>query len=151
MKAFARIDVLIQTLLIIAGLGIGLSVWSGSIDSDYSFLPYFMVGGWQLFSVIVHFAGEGMKMNMLRRIYLIILLIVLVILIGSVASQAIIYTMFGLLFFSPVMAVFYLYTCYRESQLYSQGKAGYDLSGQTMLSGNTPAAVENSAGDSTPG
>lgn len=148
MKAFARIDVIIQTLLIVAGLVIALSVWSGSIFSDYYFLPYFLVGSWQIFSVIVHFAGEGGKMNHLRKTYLITLLLVIIILLGSMMSDAIIYSLFGLLFFSPVMALFYLYTCYRESQLYNRGKAGHDLSGQTPLSGNTPAAVENNAAGS---
>ncbi|MGN6421415.1 MAG: hypothetical protein ACTHMC_28130 [Pseudobacter sp.] len=143
MKAFARIDVIIQTLLILGGLVIALSLWGGSNFSDYYFLPYFIVGAWQIFSVIVHFAGEGGKMNKLRKTYLITLLIVLIILVASMASDAIIYSLFGLLFFSPLMALFYLYTCYRESQLYNQGKAGHDLSGQTLLRGNTPAAVVN--------
>lgn len=147
MKAFARIDVIVQTLFIVAGLAIGLSVWSGSIFSDYYFLPYFMVGGWQIFSVIVHFVGEGGKVNRLRKIYLITLLLVIIILLFSMLSDAIIYSLFGLLIFSPIMAIFYLYTCNHELQLYSQGKAGYDLSGQTLLSGNTPAAVQSNTAE----
>lgn len=144
MKAFARIDVIVQTLLIIAGLVMGLAILSGSIHSDYMFAPYFLVGGWQIFSVIVHLAGEGVKMNTLRKVYLIVLLVVIFIVIASIPS-GVIYTLFGLLIFSPLMAFFYLYTCYRELKLYQQGKAAYDLKGQTSLSGNIPAAIEDNA------
>lgn len=122
MKSFARIDVIFQAILIIIGLALGLAMWSNSIDSDYFFVPYFMVGGWQIFSVIVHFVGEGFRFHKLRKIYLITLLIVLVILIGSAPSGAIIYTLMGLLIFSPFMAVLYWFACYRELELYNQGK-----------------------------
>ncbi|WP_127131032.1 hypothetical protein [Pseudoflavitalea rhizosphaerae] len=118
MKAFARLDVAIQVVLIIIGIAIGLAVASNSIQSDYMFVPYFLVGGWQIFSVIVHLVGEGFRFGAMRKIYLVTLLLVLVILIISVPTEAIIYSLLGLLFFSPVMAIFYLATCYREWQQY---------------------------------
>lgn len=126
MKAFARLDVIIQVILIVSGLAIGLGVMANSIHGDYMFVPYFLVGGWQLFSVIVHLVGEGLKLSTHRKIYLFTLLIVLVVLIASIPSGAIIYTLIGLLFFSPLMAFFYLYTCYKELQSYQQGRNGID-------------------------
>ncbi|QEC42219.1 hypothetical protein [Pseudobacter ginsenosidimutans] len=118
MKAFARLDVAIQVILIIIGISIGLAVASNSIQSDYMFVPYFLVGGWQIFSVIVHLVGEGFRFGTMRKIYLVTLLLVLVILIISVPTEAIIYSLMGLLFFSPLMAIFYLATCYKELQQY---------------------------------
>ena len=120
MKPFARLDVVIQVILIIIGIAIGLAVASNSIQSDYMFVPYFLVGGWQILSVIVHLVGEGFRFSTLRRIYLVTLVLVLVILIISVPTAAIIYSLIGLLFFSPVMAIFYLFTCYKELQQYKQ-------------------------------
>ena len=120
MKAFARLDVAIQVILIIIGIAIGLAVASNSIQSDYMFVPYFLVGGWQIFSVIVHLVGEGFRFGHMRKIYLLTLLLVLVILIISTPTGAIIYALMGLLFFSPLMAIFYLATCYKELQQYKQ-------------------------------
>ncbi len=121
MKAFARLDVIIQVILIVSGLAIGLGVMAGSIHGDYMFVPYFLVGGWQIFSVIVHLVGEGFRFNTRRKAYLITLLLVLVVLIISIPTEAIIYALIGLLFFSPLMAFFYLYTCYKELQKLSAG------------------------------
>lgn len=122
MKSFARIDVIFQAILIVIGLALGLAMWSHTIDGDYFYVPYFLVGGWQIFSVIVHLVGEGLRLHKLRKIYLITLLIVLVILIGSMASEAILFSLMGLLFFSPFMAVFYWFACFRELELYDQVK-----------------------------
>lgn len=132
MKAFARLDVILQVILIVSGLAIGLGVMSGSIHGDYMFGPYFMVGGWQILSVFVHLVGEGFRFNNYRRAYLITLLIVIVILICSLPSDGIIYALIGLLFFSPLMAFFYLYTCYRELKNYQQGKPAWDLSAAAL-------------------
>ena len=128
MKAFARLDVVLQVILIVSGLAIGLGVMANSIQGDYMFAPYFMVGGWQILSVFVHLVGEGFKFNNYRKAYLITLLLVFVILICSLPGGGIIYTLIGLLFFSPLMAFFYLYICYRELKNYQQGKPAWDLS-----------------------
>lgn len=137
MKAFARLDVVIQVILIISGLAIGLATMTNSIHGDYMFFPYFMVGGWQLFSVIVHFVGEGTRMGQLRKIYLgSLVFVILALLLSLAGKEMIIYALFGLLFFSPVMAVFYLFTCYRELQAY-QAKPGNDPVDQ--IAGPPPA------------
>lgn len=126
MKAFARLDVIIQVILIISGLALGLAVMTNSIHSDYMFFPYFLVGGWQIFSVIVHLVGEGTRIRQLRKIYLgILLFVILALLISLVTKEGIIYALFGLLIFSPFMAFFYLFTCYKELQVY-QAKPGND-------------------------
>ena len=142
MKAFARLDVAIQVILIIIGITIGLAVAGNSIQSDYMFVPYFLVGGWQIFSVIVHLVGEGFRFSTMRRIYLVTLLLVLVILIISVPTEAIIYSLLGLLFFSPVMAIFYLITCYRELQQYKQ-TAPAQAGNLSTAGNNDPISQEN--------
>lgn len=143
MKAFARLDVIIQTILIISGLAIGLATLTNSIHGDYMFFPYFLVGGWQIFSVIVHFVGEGTRMGRLRKIYLgMLVFVILALLLSLAGKEMIIYALFGLLFFSPFMAVFYLYTCYREMRLYQAKPADESL--------NLIANLDQSSSESFP-
>ena len=90
------------------------------LDDVNFFLCYFVVGGWQIFSVLVHLVTEGLKLSKMRKIYLISLVIVIGILVISLPGEVIIFSLMGLLFVAPVMAVFYLVTCYRELQTYRQ-------------------------------
>jgi hypothetical protein len=116
MRSFKRIDCIIQGLLIVLGLVMGLS--SGEMLSDdlTFFGGYFLVGGWQLISVIVHFFYDAPYKRVMRKIYLITLGAVILALLLSLPADGIIAMLFGLLFFSPVMAVYYLITCIKETQ-----------------------------------
>jgi hypothetical protein len=138
MKAFARLDVIIQVILIVSGLAIGFGVMAGSISGDYMFVPYFMVGGWQIFSVIVHLVGEGFRFSPLRKAYLSTLILVLVILIISIPAEFIIYALIGLLFFSPLMAFFYLYTCNKELKSYQDGNGEVKIATDDAANAGSP-------------
>lgn len=115
MKAFKTMDYIIQAMLIITGLVIGLQA-KRFLDDEAFFLGYFLVGGWQLISVIVHFFYKAPYKTRSRKIYLITLGIVILALLISLPTDGIIITLFGLLFFSPLMAAYYLVTCIRETK-----------------------------------
>jgi hypothetical protein len=112
MRTIKLIDCIMQSLLILAALVFALS--SGRMDEEL-FTGYFVVGGWQVLSVLVHFFYKPTYNTRMRRIYLVTL--------GFVAffclflfTEALIFILLGLLFFSPAMAVYYLVTCIRETQ-----------------------------------
>ncbi len=114
MKAFARLDVIIQVILIVSGLAIGLGVMAGSISGDFMFVPYFMVGGWQIFSVIVHLVGEGFRFSALRKAYLSTLILVVVVLIISIPTEIHHLRADRTAVLLSLMAFLYLYTCNKE-------------------------------------
>lgn len=115
MRSFKKIDCVIQGVLIVLGLVMGLSSRQGLDDTAF-FAGYFLVGGWQLISVFIHFFYEAPYKKIMRKIYLITLGVVIIALLVSIPTDGIIVTLFGLLFFSPVMAVYYLITCINETQ-----------------------------------
>jgi hypothetical protein len=119
MKSFKNIDCTIQGVLIILGLVMGVSSRRMFDDTTF-FAGYFLVGGWQLISVIVHFFYEAPYKKTMRKIYLITLGVLIIALLISIPTGGIIVMLFGLLFFSPVMAVYYLITCINETQKLSQ-------------------------------
>ena len=102
MKKLKQIDCWISIALIIVFLILSL------INHDYTFIiGYFIVGGWQVISMIVHaYAGWFNQKNGVRRVYHWITLISLVTMpIGS----------FYILFFiAPFMAIYYTWICYEE-------------------------------------
>ena len=113
MKVFKMIDCTIQGILIVLGLFLGLT--HESLDEMF-LLGYFLVGGCQLLSAIVHFFYKAPYSTKLRRIYLIVLGIVILVIGLSIPTEGIIVVLIGLLFLSPVMAVYYLVTCIKETQ-----------------------------------
>ncbi len=114
MKSFKRVDCIIQGVLIALGLVVVLG--SGQmLDDPMFFASYFVVGGWQLISVIVHFFYAAPYKKTMRKIYLITLGAVILALLLSLPSDGIIVMLFVLLFFSPVMAVYYLITCIQRN------------------------------------
>jgi hypothetical protein len=115
MKGIKKADCIIQGLLIVAGLIMALTA-RRVLDDEQFFVAYFMVGGWQVLSVIVHFFYKAPYNIRMRKIYLISLGIVLLIMGLSIPSDGIIIALLGLLFVSPVMAIYYLITCIKETQ-----------------------------------
>jgi hypothetical protein len=104
MKKFKEIDVWVSLALIIGSLFLPL------FGGDFSFMyGYFIVGGWQVISMLVHILNPEWKSfpNNSRNVYYWITII-------SLASMPI-----GgyiiLLFTSPFMALFYTYMCYDET------------------------------------
>jgi hypothetical protein len=66
-------------------------------------------------------------------------LVILAVLFSLTGKDSIIYALFGLLIFSPFMALFYLYTCYRELMNYMQGKPAHVLDTGTPTGGTAGA------------
>lgn len=133
MRTFKLIDCFLQAVLI--GLALILGPRQYRTGGDEEFLTwYFLVGGLQVFSVIVHFLFYRPEhKSLLRRIYLITLLIVIVVLVVSIGGF-VIEAMFGLLFFSPLMAIWYLVTCIIETKRLREATAA-------------PPVQENTVGD----
>src|SRR5689334_7592355 len=101
MKKFKTLDAWISTLLI-AGFTI-----ASLINRDYTFMTgYFVVGGWQVISMLVHAFSKAFPQSSTRNVYHWITLISLITFpLGSY---------WILLFTAPFMAVFYTGLCYTE-------------------------------------
>jgi hypothetical protein len=124
MKTFKVIDVSMQTILILTGLISGINDLLGSGDSWYYF--YFVVGSWQVISLIIHLiAFRNLLLHHRRIFYARILLAmagigitcVLFFLLSNELGFLIFLYLFGLLWFSPVLAIIYLHICWREYRL----------------------------------
>ena len=114
MRTYKLLDCWIQAILIVLGLVAGLY---GNQSDSMIFGGYFTVGGWQILSVILHriFYTPQHK-SLMRRIYLVTLAVVIAVLLLSVPGKFVIEALYGLLFFSPLMAVYYLITCIVETK-----------------------------------
>lgn len=114
MKTFKRIDCVLQAVLIV--LGIGMAIASGEILSELFFAAYFIVGGWQVLSAIVHLFYRAPYKTKMRKGYLISLGLVILMLLLCLPGENIISGLLVLLIVSPLMAIFYLVTCIRETK-----------------------------------
>jgi hypothetical protein len=104
MKLYKQIEVALN-LLLIAAFAI---VFAASQDFSLLFTAYFIVGGIQLLSIIVHFVkGWFTGKGSLRIGYYWFLLFVFLFCCVGIG-------LFFLLFAAPLMALFYTYICYRE-------------------------------------
>ena len=108
MKKFKQIDCWVSVVLI-AGFTVATLISNGNT----LFTGYFVVGGWQVFSMLVHtyhrlFVGKGSR----RYVYHWITLISLV--TFPVGSYWI------LLFTAPFMAIYYTWLCFNEVKQMSQ-------------------------------
>ena len=102
MKKFKQIDLLVNIILVTGFTGYTLIKWDDSL-----FLAYFVVGGWQVISMIVHIAGKWFtKRGGPRYAY------------NWVTGIALLTFPLGsfwlLLFIAPLMAVYYTWQCYDE-------------------------------------
>jgi len=115
MLLFKKIDAYAQVLLIVAGV-----IFSIAIHDDESILSYFIVGGWQVLSALIHLFGFSSKPALKgRKWYLFMLLFVAISgLLTLVVSDLIIVYLLGLLFLSPLMAVWYCVICLLELKLW---------------------------------
>ena len=111
MKKFKKIDIYISILLI-AGFTLMSFV---NMDSTF-FVGYFVVGGWQLVSMVIHAALGWFTQAYTRRyVYQFIVLgIIVMALSGLVFEFLLILLAFPLLFAAPFMAMYYTWICYYE-------------------------------------
>jgi Ca2+/Na+ antiporter len=96
------------------------------------FMSYFLIGGWQVFSAIVHLFYKAPYKTTMRQVYLVLLAIIVALtFISSFVNDVILMLGEILLFLSPVMAVYYLVTCFVETKwLIDQGNAVAEQAGQ---------------------
>ena len=121
MKTLRIIDLLGQMILCLSALVFGILEISG--HSELFFYFYFIVGAWQISSMLIHhFFIRPTLFHDHRDTYAKMSLIVLVI---GIICAALVYVspgfifllglyLFGLLLYSPVLAFFYFYICWRE-------------------------------------
>ena len=117
MKRLKTADYVIQWILIGAGFLLTLLLRS----ETFFFGSYFVVGGWQVASVIVHFLLPAGARGRLRKVY--IWSLALVAILGLAAlnlSEFSILYLFGLLLVAPVLAVFYAILCMKETKAIEQ-------------------------------
>ena len=117
MKLFKTIDWVGQLLLIVIGAVLALVKNAGFLSTDFT-LAYVLVGGWQMLSVLVHlFLPKAVKINA-RKYYLWLLALTMLagIIIGLAIEDAIIGYLFAMLFWTPLLAIFYLFICYKEAR-----------------------------------
>jgi len=113
MKLYKELDFWIQIVLILSCI-----LYPLLIDSYFLPYSYFIVGGWQLLSVGVHwvlpklyFPAPG------RRHYWQSLLVLLVAGVLSLLTKLILIYAMLLLIISPLLALWYLYICYVENKV----------------------------------
>ncbi len=110
MKKFKTFDVAISILLIISFCIYGL------INTKYLLIGYFVVGGWQLISMVIHAFNQWFThRNTARYVYQSIVLVLLCLAVtGLIVQQVLMPLLFILVFVSPFMAVYYSWLCYHE-------------------------------------
>lgn len=124
MKTFRITDLIVQSALIIFAIFQGIKSMTG--QPELFFYSYFIIGGWQIFSMLIHhFFAKPTSFHQMRTIYaktcLTLLLIGVItgvlLMIESAFGFLIVLYGYGLLWFTPLLAFFYLYICQKE---YSQ-------------------------------
>jgi hypothetical protein len=112
MKTFKQIDMVISITLI-AGFFI-----ASLIKQDETFIiGYFVTGGWQVISMIVHavdgtFAGKGTTRYNYHWVVAIVIGIALLSLV--LKAEALLMIFFVLVFIAPLMAIYYSWLCGNE-------------------------------------
>lgn len=111
MKTFKLIDFWVS-----AGLIIVFTVLS-IFKQDYTFIAgYFVVGAWQVISMLVHtfkrlFCEKGGPRLQYHKIVIVVLSCTLT---GFLIYPLLLVMLYVLLFTAPFMAIYYTWLCYRE-------------------------------------
>lgn len=112
MKGFKVMDMWVQIATLVIGLLLLLFQHQMDIGESF-FYCYFILGGWQLISVFVHFYFPREVKIPLRNIYHI--LVALTILIGMIIGKELVDYLYYMLFWTPILALLYLATCIIET------------------------------------
>lgn len=111
MKTFKQIDWMIQVFLILYSLVILF------VDKPpyQPFLGYFVVGGYQFASMLVHeFAGSFTARNGRRRYYHNAVYIIVAMMLTGLVLRPLLWIFLPMLYAGPLMAIFYVHICYDE-------------------------------------
>ena len=119
MKRFKIIDFWLNVVLIPA------FVLFGFVTMNEKFLfGYFIVGGWQIASMVIHWMNKWFMETGWKRSYyqkFVLILVTIIALLAALAQAAeelympLLVIMFLLLMLSPLMAIYYAYMCYEET------------------------------------
>lgn len=115
MRKFKRFDVWFNCVLILLSLTLAM-VNSTALDWMYG---YFIVGGWQIISMLVHAKMHWFTdKRSFRIIYHHIVAAIIALAIAGIYIPDMLYLiMVSLLFIAPIMAISYTLMCYREYRL----------------------------------
>jgi len=127
MKTFRITDLVVQVILIAGGVGYGIKEIFSPGDNFVIF--YFIVGAWQITSMLIHYFfatptiyyGERScyaKLS-LYTLLLALLLGALSLIFSSLIVLLLVYC-FALLWFTPLLAFYYLCICWKEYSLLSK-------------------------------
>jgi hypothetical protein len=77
---------------------------------------YFVVGGWQLISMLVHITNNWFtNRHSARYVYQTFVLVIICLgITGIIVPQVLMAMLFLLVFVSPFMAIYYTWLCYHE-------------------------------------
>jgi hypothetical protein len=111
MKRFKIIDLWVNILLISGSLVYGIAV-----HNQNSLVGYFVVGGWQLISMFVHFAKDWFFVRGSKRYVYewTVLLLIFCVVTGFFLPPLLFAALGILLFAAPIMAIYYTWICYEE-------------------------------------
>jgi amino acid transporter len=126
MKTFKTVDYVGQILLLLVSGSVALSTDFDMLGSP-ALNMYLVVGGWQVLSVIIHFFISKAYKLPLRKWYHILLILTVLIGIVMVFNDNAIPFFFGMLFWSPLLAILYLVCCYKETMKLSSATQGSEL------------------------
>lgn len=97
------------------GLILASIIYAFALHNENALVGYFLVGGWQLISVLVHAVNKWFTNDHKRPNYhLLIAFTAIAVLVGFLLPEVLWIMMFILLFVSPFMALYYLRICYSE-------------------------------------
>lgn len=110
MKQFKVFDVSLSILLIIICCIYAL------VNTKYLMVGYFVVGGWQLISMVIHAINKWFtKRSSARYVYQTVVLVIICLgFTGILVPQVLMAMLFLLVFVSPFMAIYYTWLCYHE-------------------------------------
>ncbi|MCG2616464.1 hypothetical protein LZZ85_19345 [Terrimonas sp. NA20] len=112
MKLFKKIDFWIQVILIAGSL-----IFIAFEPSDF-ITTYFIVGGWQLFSCIIHVSLTGHFIShRWRTLYYRTLLGLVISTLLLYVTGLVLLLLFLMVFLPPVLACWYAFTCSEENDL----------------------------------
>ena len=125
MKTFRIIDLAVQGIMILTALFFGINSLFGNTMNLF-FYFYFIIGSWQMISLLIHyFFSKPTSLHHMRAAYAKICLYIFILglvigglfLLAPVTGFFLALYGYGLLWFTPVLAIFYFFICWKEYSL----------------------------------
>ncbi|MBC7851298.1 MAG: hypothetical protein H7Y31_16260 [Chitinophagaceae bacterium] len=145
MKKFKKIDVSISILLFFIGVAVNVFDFIPGFGKLDLLIPaYFVLGGWQMISILVHFSFPKRIKHPSRQIYnwLLVGTGVSVLLAWIVISEFIIWYLFFVLIWTIFLAIFYTWICVLENNRMVECEALGDSFNTEVPNGRIPVDPE---------